>query len=554
MSDYLGINIETTDKSRWRLEVDHGKQTWHYLESNDEIKNWSQTACDRYWLGLSHDKINDNQKEYSSPKTSLEFAYNGYKFFKQLQTVDGHWAGEYSGPIFLISGLVFSTFITRLSIPQAWKIEIITYLVNTFNPDDGGWGIHIEDHSNLLGTTLNYVALRILGMDPEHPVLVKSRKFIHKLGGAVAIPSLGKFWLAMLNIYDWKGVNPVLPELWLLPYKSPLHPARIWGPIRATHLSMSYLYGRKIAEKMSPLIEQLRLELFVQPYDKIDWSAAKNNVCEADIYFHRSPILVVTNTASNVWNKFQSLLGLRNIALKKVYKLIKLEEIDSNYVSVCAIDKLFRLVCAYYEEGPESEMFLNMKDKVANYIWMTPNGMLMNSVDGSQIWDTSLAVQAIIEAGNDPENHESMIKALEFLDDSQIKNNPTYMKQCWRESSKGFWSFSTREQGWAANDCTAEALKAILLLQGKLDYTPPLINQKRIHSAIDNLIKKQHTNGGFSRYENIRGYCWMELINPSELLENTLIEHTYVECTSSVMTALRIFSKFDLVDHYVDDI
>ncbi|CAG8485666.1 8309_t:CDS:2 [Racocetra fulgida] len=352
MSDYLGINIETTDKSRWRLEVDHGKQTWHYLESNDEIKNWPQTACDRYWLGLSYDKINDNQKEYSSPKTSLEVAYNGYKFFKQLQTVD-----------------------------------------------------------------------------------------------AVAIPSIGKFWLAMLNIYDWKGVNP-----------SPLHPARVWGPIRATHLSMSYLYGRKIAEKMSPLIEQLRLELFVQPYDKIDWSAAKNNVCEADIYFHRSPILVVTNTFANI--------------------------------------------CL----------------------------------------------------GNDPENHESMIKALEFLEDSQIKNNPTYMKQCWRESSKGFWSFSTREQGWAANDCTAEALKAILLLQGKLDYTPPLINQKRIHSAIDNLIKKQHTNGGFSRYENIRGYCWMELINPSELLENTLIEHTYVECTSSVMTALRIFSKFDLVDHYVDDI
>ncbi|CAG8634108.1 7586_t:CDS:10, partial [Cetraspora pellucida] len=502
---------------------------------------WPQTACDRYWLGLSYNKINDGQKESSPPKTSPEAAYNGYKFFKQLQTVDGHWAGEYSGPIFLISGLVFSTFITRLSIPQAWKIEIITYLVNTSNPDDGGWGIHVEDHSNLLGTTLNYVALRILGMDPEHPVLIKSRAFIHKLGGAVAIPSLGKFWLAMLNIYDWKGVNPVLPEL---------------CPIRATHLSMSYLYGRKVAEKMSPLIEQLRLELFVQPYDKINWSAAKGNVCEADVYFPRSPILAITNTVSNIWNHFQNLLGLRNIALRKVYKLMKLEEIDSNYVSVCAIDKLFRLVCAYYEEGPESEMFLNMKDRVANYIWMTPNGMLMNSVDGSQIWDTSLAVQAIIESGlaNDPENHESMIKALEFLDDSQIKNNPTYMKQCWREPSKGLWGFSTREQGWATNDCTAEALKAILLLQGKLDYTPPLINQKRIHSTVDTLIRKQHTNGGFSRFENIRGYFWMELINPSELLENTLIEHTYVECTSSVMAALRIFSKFDLVDRYVDDI
>ncbi|CAG8560984.1 6895_t:CDS:10, partial [Dentiscutata heterogama] len=392
--------------------------------------------------------------------------------------------------------------------------------------------------------------------------------------GAVAIPSLGKFWLAMLNLYDWKGVNPVLPELWLLPYKSPLHPARLWGPIRASHLSMSYLYGRKVTEKINPLIKQLRTELFAQPYDKINWSAAKNNVCETDIYFPRSPALVVTNSEFfllillevyplpfrilyTVQNGIDgSLLGIREIALRKVYKLMKLEEFDSNYISTCAIDKLFRLVCAYHKEGPESEMFLNMKDKIANYIWMTPNGMLMNYTDGSQIWDTSLAVQAIIESGlaNDSDNCESMIKALEFLDDSQIKNNPTYMKQCWREPSKGLWCFSTREQGWSANDCTAEALKAVLLLQGRLDYTQPLINQKRIQSTIDILIRRQHTNGGYSCFEGIRGYCWMELINPSELFENTFIEHTYVECTSSVMTALRIFSKFDLVDHYVDDI
>ncbi|RIB23575.1 terpenoid cyclases/protein prenyltransferase alpha-alpha toroid [Gigaspora rosea] len=555
MSEYLNTNIKTTDRLRWRLEVDHGKQTWHYLESNDEIKNWPQTACDRYWLGLS-DKIVDGQSKHSPPKSALEAVYNGYKFFKQLQTVDGHWAGEYSGPTFLISGFVFSTYITRLSIPQAWKTEIITYLVYNSNPDDGGWGIHVEDHSNLLGTTLNYVALRILGMDPEHPILVKSRALIHKLGGAIAIPSLGKFWLAMLNLYDWNGVNPVLPELWLLPYKSPLHPARMRGPIRASHLSLSYLYGRKVTEKMNPLIERLRLELFIQPFDKIDWSAAKNNVCETDIYFPRSPALVVTNTVSNIWNKFQPILGLREIALKKIYKLMKLEEFDSNYISTCAMDKLFRLICAYHKEGPESEMFLNMKEKIANYIWMTPNGMLMNYTDGSQIWDTSLAIQAIIESGlaNDPDNHESMIKALEFLDDSQIQSNPTYMKQCWREPSKGLWCFSTREQGWSANDCTAEALKAVLLLQGKLDYTQPLINQKRIQSTIDTLIRRQHSNGGYSRFEGIRGYCWMELINPSEIFENTFIEHTYVECTSSVMTALRVFSKFDLVDHYVDDI
>ena len=34
------------------------------------------------------------------------------------------------------------------------------------------------------------------------------------IGGATAIPAWGKFWLALLNVYDWAGLNPVPPELW----------------------------------------------------------------------------------------------------------------------------------------------------------------------------------------------------------------------------------------------------------------------------------------------------------------------------------------------------
>lgn len=35
-----------------------------------------------------------------------------------------------------------------------------------------------------------------------------------KIGGAVGIPSWGKFWLAILNVYSWEGMNTLLPEMW----------------------------------------------------------------------------------------------------------------------------------------------------------------------------------------------------------------------------------------------------------------------------------------------------------------------------------------------------
>jgi lanosterol synthase len=43
---------QKTDYSRWRLRDDDGCQTWHYLETNEELKAWPQTTADKYHLGL----------------------------------------------------------------------------------------------------------------------------------------------------------------------------------------------------------------------------------------------------------------------------------------------------------------------------------------------------------------------------------------------------------------------------------------------------------------------------------------------------------------------
>jgi lanosterol synthase len=41
-----------TDYSKWRLLDDDGRQTWHYLESDEENKKWPQSIADKYFLGL----------------------------------------------------------------------------------------------------------------------------------------------------------------------------------------------------------------------------------------------------------------------------------------------------------------------------------------------------------------------------------------------------------------------------------------------------------------------------------------------------------------------
>lgn len=56
---------------------------------------------------------------------------------------------------------------------------------------------------------------------------------MHSRGGAHWSTSWGKVWLAVLGVMEWEGVNPLTPEMWLLPFSKWsgigwAHPGRFW--------------------------------------------------------------------------------------------------------------------------------------------------------------------------------------------------------------------------------------------------------------------------------------------------------------------------------------
>lgn len=74
-------------------------------------------------------------------KDAISAARNGFEFYKQLQCDDGHWAGEYGGPLFLMPGLVIGSYVTDMEFTEPQRLEMIRYLFNRAHPDDGGWGL-----------------------------------------------------------------------------------------------------------------------------------------------------------------------------------------------------------------------------------------------------------------------------------------------------------------------------------------------------------------------------------------------------------------------------
>uniref|UniRef100_A0A7C8YR81 Squalene cyclase C-terminal domain-containing protein n=2 Tax=Opuntia streptacantha TaxID=393608 RepID=A0A7C8YR81_OPUST len=199
---------------------------------------------------------------------------------------------------------------------------------------------------------------------------------------------------------------------------------------------------------------------------------------------------------------------------------------------------------ACWVEDPNSEAYKRHLARVPDYLWVAEDGMKAQGV-GTQTWDTALAIQAISASGLIQEYAPTLRKAHDFLKASQLRENPSdNFKEMYRHICKGAWTLEIADQGLQVSDCTAEALKASLLLS---KMSPELVGEKiedeRLYDAVNVLLSLQSKNGGFSVWEPNQAFRWMEGFNPTEIFEEALIEGEYVECTSSVVQALVLFKK-----------
>ncbi|KAF3956068.1 hypothetical protein CMV_018780 [Castanea mollissima] len=132
----------------------------------------------------------------------------------------------------------------------------------------------------------------------------------------------------------------------------------------------------------------------------------------------------------------------------------------------------------------------------------------MQGYNGSQSWDTSFAIQAIISTNIAEEYGATLRKAHDYIKDTQVLEDcPGDLNFWYRHISKGAWPFSTADHGWPISDCTAEGLKAVLLLSTFPSETVgKLLDLKRLYDAVNVLLSLQNSNGGFATYELTRSY------------------------------------------------
>jgi len=412
------------------------------------------------------------------------------------------------------------------------------------------------------------VSLRLLGVGPDDKQIIDGRAFIKKHGGAVTCPSWAKFWLSLLGVHEWSGVNSIPAEMWLLPNWFPFHPGKLWCHCRMVYLPMCYLYCKRFenpGKETDPLLESLRSELYITVYAAIQWDAYRHVCCPLDDY---SPVTLFQKTAHNIlafyetyfpiW-KFAPFSWVREAGINFAIRYIHAEDLQTNYVDIGPVNKTLNMLSIWVQDGHQKEeRYWKHAARLDDYLWVAEDGMKMQGYNGSQCWDTSFAAQAFLESGMAEDFPDLCRGIYTFLERTQILSTPTSQaseavkyegvesrQKYFRHTSKGGWPFSTSAHGWPISDCTAEGLKGMLALMPLKCVESSSYPETRLFDAVNVLLSYQNSDGGWATYENNRGFGFYEWMNPSEVFGDIMIDYSYVECSSASMTALYKFQKLN---------
>ncbi len=466
-----------------------------------------------------------------------------------LQRPDGAWEGEMVWCSMILSQYVIVRHMVGQPVAEKDHAGILHHYRVT-RTQQGAWGLHPESPGYVFTTALAYVALRLLGLPPEHDLCAPARRFLReRKGGVLSIPTWGKLWLALCDLYGWEGINPFPPELFTLPEWLPIHPNHYYCHTRYIYLGIAYLYGRRFRADLGPSITaELRHELYGLPYEAIDFSQHRHDLSESDLFVRPGAALRAAYDAMAVYEK-HPVAALRKRALATCLKRILFEQQASRYQGISPVNGLLNTLAIYSssldpgETGKPHPDLQPSLDGVESWRWQDAKEGIRYAGAHSTAWDTAFSMLATLAgppAALSEGGAEALRRGYRFLRDTQmIEELPDHQKER-RDSILGGWCFSDGRHRWAVSDCTAEALCAILSAHERPGLVPAAdrIPDERIFQAAEFILRRQNRDGGFGTYEQRRGSSLLEAVNPSEMYGNCMTERSYIECTSSCLSGL----------------
>ena len=476
------------------------------------------------------------------------------------QTADGSWCAELEGDQLLESEtILLLAFLGREDTEEAERLA--EYLVEKQLPE-GGWAMYPGGRAEVSGSVKAYFALKLTGHDPSAEYMRRARAAIMANGGADAVNSFTRFYLALLGQISYEQCPAVPPELVLLPKWFPLNIQAFSAWSRTIVVPLTIISASRPVRRIEPRrgIRELFLEE-PENWPPLRCPGLQNNtgMFSWDSFFRAAD-------RTFKWLQRRRLLPTRRRAVMAAerWMLARFDRSDGlGAIYPPIVWSIVAMKClGYPDDSPQMQYCHDELRKLT--IDDEESGTTRLQPCRSPVWDTSIAVRALAASGVRPES-PSMREAIQWLLARQVLRRGD-----WSETVKaepGGWCFEYNNDFYPDSDDTAMVLMALhthfaepveeheaLPPELKLATLPPdedRDNHRRsaefegtlaaIDRGLDWMLAMQNSDGGwgaFDRNNNREFLCHVPFAD-----HNAMIDPSTPDLTGRVLESLGKLGK-----------
>ncbi|MDX2100275.1 MAG: squalene--hopene cyclase [Leptolyngbyaceae cyanobacterium bins.59] len=383
----------------------------------------------------------------------------------------------------------------------------------------GGWELFYGDGGDLSTTVEAYMALKLLGVSTEDPVMAKARQFILQRGGISRTRIFTKLHLALIGCYDWQGLPSLPAWVMLLPENFFFNIYEMSSWARGSTVPLLIVFDKKPVFQVEPGITLN--ELYSEGIENVRYELPRSSDW-TDLFLLLDNLFKFAETLNLVPFREEGLAAAERWVLER-------QEVTGDWGGIipAMLNSLLGLRCLGYDANdPIIERGLKAVD---NFAIETEDTYRVQPCI-SPVWDTALVMRSLVDSGLAPD-HPALVKGGQWLIDKQILDYGDWAVKN-RQGKPGAWAFEFDNRFYPDVDDTAVVVMALQAIQ----MPKETLKQAAVKRAVDWIATMQCKPGGWAAFDIDNDQDWINAVPYGDL--KAMIDPNTADVTARVLEML----------------